>query len=238
MTDHARRRRADRGHPRRHPAPPAVRPLPRAHQLPVHQAQPAVGDPLGHADRVELRRSLFVARPQLRHRLRGRHLVAGADGARAHGAHVADVRDLLAPLGFTDAKVSILSAPAAARASTCRRTWSPTRSRRSKTTLATLRRRDAAPTCSSSRSATGGTFTFTAAKGVTPTEAGVKAALADDRAHQTRRSRSTARTSRSPAKTLPASPTEKVAAALAKYAGADGRTTSASRPSVPRGVTR
>ena len=35
--------RRGRGHPRRHPPPPAVRLLPRAHELPVHQAQPALG---------------------------------------------------------------------------------------------------------------------------------------------------------------------------------------------------
>ena len=109
MTDHhaaAPRRRptTSRGHP---PAP-AVRLLPRAHQLPVHQAHPALGDPLGHAAPVELRRAVRP-RPQLRHRLRGRHVVAGADGARPHARTSPTCATCCGPLGFADAKVSTLS---------------------------------------------------------------------------------------------------------------------------------
>ena len=98
---------AARGHPGRHPAAPAVRLLPRAHQLPVHQAQRRWAILSG-----TLLLLSFVA-------LFTRGLNFGIDFEggtswqvqMAHGrtAHVADVRDLLAPLGFTDAKVSILS---------------------------------------------------------------------------------------------------------------------------------
>ena len=78
--DEPPRRRADRRHPGRHPPPPAVRPLPRAHELPVHQAHASAGLILsGTLHRAELRGAVRP-RPQPRHRLRGRHLVAGPDG--------------------------------------------------------------------------------------------------------------------------------------------------------------
>ena len=53
-------------------------------------------------------RALVRPRPQLRHRLRGRHLVAGPDGARQTGPRRRRARPA-APLGFSDAKVSTLS---------------------------------------------------------------------------------------------------------------------------------
>ena len=91
--------------------------------------------------------------------------------ANGRTAHVTEVRDLLAPLEHQrlEGHASLSGRPA--RASTCRRTWSTTRSRPSTTcsrpTAASPPARSAVP---AGRQTGGGTFTVTAAKGVTPTE--------------------------------------------------------------------
>ena len=75
---------------------------------------------------------LFTPRPQLRHRFRGRHVVAGVDGARPHRAMSPKYATSSRRSGSATRRSPRCRAPAA-RASTCRSTWSPIRSRPSRT---------------------------------------------------------------------------------------------------------
>ena len=114
--------------------------------------------------------------------------MAGHGWPRASGAEVAEVRDVLGPLGFADAKVSMLSGASGQSVNvqeqvvedpieTIRTRW---------------RRMDAVPTtptCSSARDGDGGgTFTFSVPQGVQarPRQQ-VEHALARDRSDATRR---------------------------------------------------
>jgi preprotein translocase subunit SecF len=145
----------------------------------------------------------------------------------AHGrsAHVADVRDVLRPLGFSDATVSILSGAnghsvnvQAHLVADPIKTIDDALAAYGGVTEADVLFQPAK---------TGGTFTFTTAPHITPTEAGVNAALAKTELRgQTVKvdGRNVVVT----AKTLPESPTEKVADALAKYAGTDSQQVSIS----------
>ena len=74
-----------------------------------------------------------------------------ADGRRARPRSVADVRDLLDPLGFADAKVSVYAAGrrAARRVNVAGAASSTTRSQTIQDALANVRRRRPTPTCSS-----------------------------------------------------------------------------------------
>ena len=241
MTRRPRRRRpsAER-HPRRQPPAPAVRPLPRAHQLPVHQAQPALADPLRHADRAELRRCCSSAASTSASTSRAApswqvQMARGHDRATSPTSATCST-----PLGFADAKVSML---VAARAAQSVNVQAHVVADPINDIAATRSRRTAASTPAdvqfAARPDGGGTFTFTAKKGVTPTEAG-------GRRRRSRRPSSTNPTVKVDgqnvtvtAPKLPAEPDRRRSpTALAKYAGADARTTSASRPSGPRGVTR
>ena len=105
------RRRRSRGHPRRHAPAPAVRPLPRAHQLPVHQAQPALADHLEHADRAQPRCCSCVRGLNLGIDFEGgtSWQVQMADGKRRQGRRRA--RPPRRRSGFGDAKVSVLTPP-------------------------------------------------------------------------------------------------------------------------------
>lgn len=136
-----------------------------------------------------------------------------------HGktAHVADVRTLLRPLGFSDAKVSTLSGANGQSVNVQEHlvadpltTISDSLAAYGKVTPAAVQFQPAK---------TGGAFTFTAKKGVTATKAGLEHVLAADGLHGATAS-VTGQDVTITAKTLPISPTEKVARALAVYAGA------------------
>jgi len=136
----------------------------------------------------------------------------------AHGrsAHITDVRDVLAPLGFSNATVSILSGANGQSVNVqAHLVADPIKSIND--ALAAYGGVTEADVLFKP-GATGGTFTFTAAPHVKPTEAGVNAALAKTELRgQTVKIDGQDVTVT--AKTLPVSPTEQVAAALAKYAG-------------------
>jgi preprotein translocase subunit SecF len=138
-----------------------------------------------------------------------------------HGktAHVADVRDLLRPLGFGDAKVSTLSGAHGQSVNVQEHLVADPLTNIEDALAAYGHVTDAAVQFQPAAKTGGGAFTFTAKKGVTPTEAGVKSALAKTALHNP-----TVKVSGQDvtitAKALPVTPTDKVARALAKYAGA------------------
>ena len=138
----------------------------------------------------------------------------------AHGktAHVADVRTLLRPLGFSDAKVSTLSGANGQSVNVQEHLVADPITTISDS-LAVYGHVTEAAVQFQPSAKSGGVFTFTAKKGVTVTEAGVQAVLA-----KTALRNSVVKISGQDVtittKTLPISPTEKVARALAKYANA------------------
>jgi preprotein translocase subunit SecF len=137
-----------------------------------------------------------------------------------HGrtAHVAGVRDVLRPLGFADAKVSTLSGKNGQSVNVQEKVVSdPIQTIRDE--LATYAGLTPADVLFAGDAKTGGNFTFAASKTVKPTEAAVNKALAKtELRNQT--VKITGQTVVVTAKTLPVSPTERVADALARYAGA------------------
>jgi preprotein translocase subunit SecF len=137
---------------------------------------------------------------------------------KGHSAHVAGVRDVLRPLGFSDAKVSILSGRNGQSVNVQEHVVSdPIQTIQD--TLATYAAVEPAAVQFHGAAAGGGSFTFTAAKSIEPTKDAVNRALAKTEL----RGQTVTVTGRDvivAAKTLPVSPTEKVANALAKYAGA------------------
>ena len=139
-------------------------------------------------------------------------------------ASVAEVRDVLRPLGFADAKVSVLSGDGQSVRVQARVIEDTTR----RTTGALAKY--AGVTDADVRfeaSGEGGTFTVTAEAGRKVDEAGVRAAIADlglDGATVTVAGRDI--TVKAPK--IPASPVQTVAVALGKYAGADAAAVSIS----------
>ncbi len=139
--------------------------------------------------------------------------------ASGHSAKVAEVRDVLRPLGFSDAKVSILSGKNGQSVNVQEHLVAdPTETIR--TALADYGH--VSPNVvqfAPAASGQGGTFTFTTAKTVEPTQADVEKVLGT-----TPLQGATVKVSGNAvtitAKTLPLSPTEKVARALATYAHA------------------
>jgi preprotein translocase subunit SecF len=136
----------------------------------------------------------------------------------AHGrtGHVAEVRDLLRPLGFADAKVSTLSGKNGQSVNVQEHVVADPLQAIRGALAAYGHVTDADVQFQTTQN--GGTFFFTTKAAVTPTKAGVDAALAKTEL----RGQSTKVTGRDvtvTAKTLPLSPTERVADALAKYAG-------------------
>ena len=136
-----------------------------------------------------------------------------------HSAHVAEVRDVLRPLGFSDAKVSILSGRNGESVNVQEKVIAdPIQTIRE--TLATyghVTQNDVQFT--SAESGGGGSFTFTTPKSVEPTKDAVNRALAKTEL----RGQTVTINGQNVtivAQTLPVSPTEKVASAVAKYAGA------------------
>lgn len=131
-------------------------------------------------------------------------------------ARVAEVRDVLRPLGFADAKVSILSGRGRPSVNVQEHLVAdPIQTVRD--SLATYGQVSEAAVQFQPANA-GGEFTFTAKKGVKVNEAGVERAL-----EKTELRNPTVKVSNQnvtiTTKTLPLNPTEKVARALAKYAG-------------------
>ena len=133
-------------------------------------------------------------------------------------AHVADVRDVLGPLGFGDAKVSTLSGKNGQSVNVQEKVVAdPIETIRN--ALATYGKVTPNDVQFQGDNSGGGSFTFTVNKDVKPTEAAVGKALAQtELRNQT--VKINGRTVVVSAKQMPESPTEKVAAALAKYAGA------------------
>jgi preprotein translocase subunit SecF len=137
--------------------------------------------------------------------------------AKGRDAKVPEVRDLITPLGFADAKVTTLSGKDGQSVNVQEHVVSdPIKD--IEDTLATYGGVTPAQVQFVQDGKGGGSFTFTAKKGVTPTEAGVKAALA-----KTQLEKPTVKVDGQnvtiTATSLPVSPTEKMAIALAKYAG-------------------
>jgi preprotein translocase subunit SecF len=147
--------------------------------------------------------------------------------ASGHSAKVADVRDVLRRLGFSDAKVSILSGKNGQSVNVQEHLVSdPTETIR--TALAGYGHvSENIVQFSTAQAGGGGTFTFTAAKTVTPTKTGVEKVL---RTTDLRNAKVTVsgRAVTIFTKTLPISPTEKVARVLATYAHATGNDVSIS----------
>ena len=138
--------------------------------------------------------------------------------AKGHTAHVADVRNVLRPLGFANAKVSILSGANGQSVNVQQHLVAdPTETIRA--ALATYGRVANAVVQFQPGKGNGGDFTFSAKTGVKVTKAGVEGAL-----KPTELRNATVKISGQSitvsTTTLPLSPTEKVARALAKYAGA------------------
>ena len=137
--------------------------------------------------------------------------------ANGKTAHVPDVRNLIGPLGFTDAKVTTLSGKNGQSVNVQQHVVSdPIKTITD--TLATYGGVTPAQVQFTQDAKGGGSFTFTAKSGVKPTEAGVKTALATTELTNPTVTVSGQDVTVS-AKTLPESPTQKVATALAKYAG-------------------
>jgi preprotein translocase subunit SecF len=137
--------------------------------------------------------------------------------ASGRSAKVAEVRDLLRPLGFSNAKVSILSGTNGQSVNVQEHLVAdPTETIR--TTLATYGHVNENVVQFATASGGGGTFTFAAKKGVPISKSGVEGAL-----RTTELRNATVKVSGQnvtiTTTTLPVSPTEKVARALAKYAG-------------------
>ena len=158
--------------------------------------------------------------------------------ANGRTAHVAEVRDALRPLGFSDAKVSILSGANGQSVNVQEHLVAdPTQTIRN--TLALYGHVSEAAVQFQPARAGGGEFTLTAKKGVDVTKAGVERALS-----QTDLRNPTVKVSGPnvtiTTKTLPVSPTEKVARLLAKYAGATANDVSISSvgPTWGRDVSR
>jgi preprotein translocase subunit SecF len=139
--------------------------------------------------------------------------------ASGHSAHVADVRDVLRPLGFSNAKVSILSGANGQSVNVQEHLVAdPTETIRA--ALATYGHvANGVVQFQPAKGSGGGDFTFSAKTGVKVTKAGVGDALKSTELRnatvQISGQSVTVSTNR-----LPLSPTEKVARALAKYAGA------------------
>jgi preprotein translocase subunit SecF len=139
--------------------------------------------------------------------------------ASGHSAKVAEVRDVLRPLGFSAAKVSILSGKNGQSVNVQEHLVAdPTETIR--TALSTYGHvSENVVQFAAADQGGGGSFTFVAKKGVTVSKAGVERVLAT-----TELKNATVKVSGSnvtiTTKTLPLSPTEKVARALAKYAHA------------------
>jgi preprotein translocase subunit SecF len=147
--------------------------------------------------------------------------------AKGRSASVPDVRDLIAPLGFTDAKVTTLSGQNGRKSVNVQEHVVSDPIQTISEALATYGHVTPAQVQFLPDAKNGGSFTFTAKKGVTPTEAGVKAAIA-----KTELTGATVKIEGQDvtvtAKTLPVSPTQRMAAALAKYAGVDSNEVSIS----------
>jgi preprotein translocase subunit SecF len=139
--------------------------------------------------------------------------------ASGHSAKVTEVRDVLRPLGFSAAKVSLLSGKNGQSVNVQEHLVSdPTETIR--TALATYAHvSENVVQFAAAQQGGGGSFTFTAKKGVPVSKAGVEHVLGT-----TELKNATVNVSGNDVsittKTLPLSPTEKVARALAKYAGA------------------
>ena len=133
------------------------------------------------------------------------------------------------PLGFSDAKVSILSRSERPRASACRRRSSRTRSRRSRRrSRSTARSTEAA--VQFQRTGTGGTFTFTDRRTASRRRKdGGDGRARTDAASRTRRSPSTVATSRSRSRSCPPSPVQDGRRRAREVRRARRRTTSTSR---------
>ena len=139
--------------------------------------------------------------------------------ASGHTAHVADARKLLSSLGFSDAKVSILSG----------KNGQSVNVQEHVVTDPLEKVRDVLATAggvtpadvqfNSAPTGAGGAFTFTAAKTVKPNKDTINKALAATKLRGQTVSIDGQNVTVT-AKTLPVSPTEKVAVALARYAGA------------------
>ncbi len=145
----------------------------------------------------------------------------------AHGrsAHVANVRDVLRPLGFSDATVSILSG-ASGHSVNVQEHLVADPIKQINDALAAYGGVTEADVLFQPAK-TGGTFTFTTSSKVKPTKASVDAALAKTELHGQTETIS-GRTVTITAKSLPVSPTEKVANALAKFAGTNSQAVSIS----------
>ena len=142
-------------------------------------------------------------------------------------AKVAEVRDVLRPLGFADAKVSILSGTNGQSVNVQEHLVAdPTQTIREALALYG-HVPDAVVQFQPATGSGGGSFAFSAKKGVKVTEDGVKRALATTELKNPT-VKVSGRSITVSTKTLPVSPTEKVARALAKYAGATGNDVSIS----------
>jgi preprotein translocase subunit SecF len=137
--------------------------------------------------------------------------------AEGKTAEIGEVRDVLRPLGFADAKVSLLSGSSGRSINVQEQVVSdPVEIIRD--ALATYGGVTPADVSSQVADAGGGTFAFVAKKGFEPSEDGVNRALARTELRgQT--VEIDGRNVTVTATELPVSPTEKVAAALAEYAG-------------------
>jgi preprotein translocase subunit SecF len=137
--------------------------------------------------------------------------------ASGHSAHVADVRDALRGLGFSDAKVSILSGRNGQSVNVQEHVVTDP-IEKIRDTLATYGGVSPSDVQVQTADSGGGTLTFTAAKSVEPTKDGVNRALAPTEL----RGQTVTIDGQNvtiATKKLPPSPTETVATALAKYAG-------------------
>jgi preprotein translocase subunit SecF len=139
--------------------------------------------------------------------------------ANGKTAHVTDVRDILGPLGFGNATVSTLSGKNGQSVNVQDRLVSDP-IQEIEQSLATYGGVTPADVQFQQGATNGGSFTFTAKAPVKPTEAGVKAVLAKTELENPTVTVSGQNVTVT-ATTLPLSPTEKVADALAKYAGAN-----------------
>jgi preprotein translocase subunit SecF len=136
--------------------------------------------------------------------------------AQGHTASVPEIRDLITPLGFADAKVTTLSGKNGKSINVQEHIVSDPITAITEA-LATYGGVTPAQVQFAQAAKSGGSFTFTT-KSKTPTEEGVKAAL-----EKTELKDATVKVDGKnvtvSAKTLPVSPTERMAIALAKYAG-------------------